>query len=82
MIKHGANIREPMPIKGKTDIIDLVKNDLDLRKAEGVKKYGRPLEAFNERDALWDAYQEALDLAAYLRQAIAERDSNGANSQH
>jgi hypothetical protein len=33
------------------------------------------LQAFNGRDALRDAYEEALDLACYLRQAIAERDA-------
>jgi len=26
---------------------------------------------------LWDAYQEVLDLAMYLRQTILERDGNG-----
>jgi hypothetical protein len=40
----------------------------------GRRKYGTALEANNGRDALMDAYQEALDLAMYLRQAIAERD--------
>jgi hypothetical protein len=44
------------------------------------KKRGRTctwptyLQAHNGRDALLDAYQEALDLAIYLRQALAERD--------
>jgi hypothetical protein len=40
----------------------------------GVRKYGTPLQAHNGRDGLMDAYQEALDLAVYLRQLIAERD--------
>ena len=44
------------------------------RAAAGVQKYGTPLQTHNGRDALWDAYQEALDLAMYLRQAILERD--------
>jgi hypothetical protein len=30
----------------------------------------------NGRDALLDAYEEALDLACYLKQAILERDEN------
>lgn len=30
---------------------------------------------FNGRDALLDAYQEALDLVVYLRQVIYERDN-------
>lgn len=43
------------------------------RDQEGRRKYGTPLQAGNGRDALVDAYQEALDLCVYLRQAIAER---------
>lgn len=39
----------------------------------GRERYGTPLQAHNGRDALVDAYQEALDLVVYLRQAIAER---------
>jgi hypothetical protein len=41
----------------------------------GRQKYGTYLETGNGRDALWDAYQEALDLVMYLRQAILERES-------
>ncbi len=40
----------------------------------GREDYGTPLRAYNGRDALKDAYEEALDLAVYLRQAIEERD--------
>lgn len=40
----------------------------------GRKKYGTPLQPNNGRDALQDAYEEALDLAVYLRQAIYERN--------
>ena len=45
----------------------------------GTEKHGTPLQAFNGRDALIDAYQEVLDAAVYLRQAIEERES--ANSR-
>lgn len=54
-------------------IFDLVKADLDARLALGVKRYGQPLQPFNGRDALRDAYEEALDLAVYLRQALYEQ---------
>jgi hypothetical protein len=53
----------------------LVKRDMLRRNAFGVEKYGKPLQANNGRDALKDAYEEALDLCVYLRQAIYERDS-------
>lgn len=52
----------------------LVVDDMVSRDAEGRRKYGVPLQPFNGRDPLIDAYQEALDLCVYLRQAIYERD--------
>lgn len=56
------------------DIGALVVKDMQLRMAFGVRKYGTPLQPHNGRDALIDAYQEALDLCAYLRQLMYERD--------
>lgn len=68
-----ATAKQPDP-KGKGDpILGMVLADLTNRALEGNKKYGEPLKAHNGRDALWDAYQEALDLAMYLRQAIEEQ---------
>lgn len=55
-------------------IMDLLLEDLAERYQIGLKEYGTPLRAFNGRDALKDAYEEVLDLALYLRQAIYERD--------
>jgi hypothetical protein len=40
----------------------------------GRERYSTPLQAHNGRDALVDAYQEALDLVVYLRQVIEERE--------
>lgn len=55
-------------------IWDLVVTDIGQRDAKGVETYGTRLRGFNGRDALRDAYEEALDLAVYLRQAMYERD--------
>lgn len=52
----------------------LVVVDMHARDALGRGRYGTPLQPHNGRDALSDAYQEALDLAVYLRQALYERD--------
>lgn len=57
---------------------DLVIADIEARKRVGLRKYGTLLQAGNGRDALMDAYQEALDLVMYLRQAIEERPGYGA----
>lgn len=65
---------EPPPIKNNTTPIwALVIKDMSERDAAGARKYGMQLQAFNGRDPLVDAYQEALDLVVYLRQAIEER---------
>lgn len=52
---------------------ELVIADMYKRDQDGTREYGVPLLTHNGRDALQDAYEEALDLAAYLRQAIEER---------
>jgi hypothetical protein len=59
----------------------LVRADLEERERVGVERYGTPLQAHNGRDALVDAYQEALDLACYLRQAIEERATQSVRRQ-
>lgn len=52
----------------------MVREDLEERERVGIERYGTSLQPHNGRDALRDAYEEALDLACYLRQAMAERD--------
>ena len=69
-----ATVKQSTP-KGKGNpILGMVLADLTNRALEGKEKYGEPLLANNGRNALWDAYQEALDLAMYLRQAIEEQE--------
>lgn len=66
---------QPDPIdNGERSAHDMVIEDLIERKAHGLREYGVTLQASNGRDHLVDAYQEALDLVAYLRAAIAKRD--------
>lgn len=52
----------------------LVIAEMQHRDYVGLKRYGVRLQPHNGRDALRDAYEEALDLCVYLRQAIYERD--------
>lgn len=67
---------QPAPRRNKRPSIHfLVMHDLAGRLEQGVRTYGTPLQAFNGRDALRDAYEECLDMACYLRQAIEERDA-------
>ncbi len=64
---------DPTP-NASRPVWELVIEDMQARDRLGRARYGTPLQAHNGRDALQDAYEEVLDLAAYLRQAIAERD--------
>lgn len=73
---------QPPPVESDGPAVwPLVIGDMHARDRIGRARYGTPLRAFNGRDALVDAYQEALDLAVYLRQAIAERDARARASR-
>lgn len=73
--KAARNIQQPKPVKNDNPAVwDLVVDDMRERDIIGKERYGVRLQAGNGRDALLDAYQEALDLVVYLRQAIYERD--------
>jgi len=92
-VASSASKQEPAPLPERTDlphVADMVHNDIGLflggggicrdvlaRKAEGMKKYGVPLQPFNGRSAMMDLYQELLDAANYMRQHIYENsDAN------
>lgn len=63
------------PVKNEgPEVWALVQEDMQERNEFGKRKYGTALQPDNGRDALKDAYEEALDLTVYLRQAIYERD--------
>ena len=68
-------VPQPEPEAGKVDIWPLVIEDISDKVKSGKIKYGTVLQSHNGRDALLDAYQEAIDLVFYLRQLITERDS-------
>ncbi len=70
------NLPEPIPqLSDSPAIWELVIQDMQERDKVGRLKYGVPLQAFNGRNALIDAYQEVLDLAVYLRQLIYEQEA-------
>jgi len=69
---------QPPPSGDGPEILPMVMEDLRIRAAAGLAKYGTPLRAFNGRDALValvGAYQEELDKVMYLRQAICEAET-------
>lgn len=72
-MSDAATAKQAKPSGSGNPILGMVLADLTNRALEGKEKYGEPLKAHNGRNALWDAYQEALDLTMYLRQLIQEQ---------
>ena len=73
----SVNLDQPNPTANdKPAIWDLVVADMQARDKVGEDRYGVRLQPHNGRDALKDAYAEALDLCVYMRQAIYERDGS------
>lgn len=71
----GLNAPQPEPAPNDRPAVwDLVIADMRERDAVGAAKYKTRLQPHNGRDALVDAYQEALDLCVYIRKLIFERD--------
>ena len=85
-----TSIDQPPPIKNDKPaiwlmVIEDAKDDAALvadmleRHEVGVKRYGVPLQPFNGRNALLDAYAESLDLTVYLRQELVEHPENASD---
>ena len=53
-------------------IVQAVQSDLQARSERGIAKYGTTLDRtdLSEKDWLQHAYEEALDLALYLKKLI------------
>lgn len=64
---------QPLPRPGGIPVQEVMIRSIEERRDYGTRKYGRPLEAHNGRDALTDAWEEALDLLTYLTQMRLER---------
>lgn len=71
---HGEGA-QPLPIATRHPIAHkMVQEDLEARLQVGISRYGQPLQPFNGRNSLRDAYEEVLDLAVYLRNLIYEQE--------
>lgn len=70
--KSTAWTHEPQPKGHGDDVLTRVILDLKARGVVGKLKYGTALKTNNGRNALMDAYQEALDMCMYLKQKLME----------
>lgn len=73
-VNSPGTSKQPAPKGSGRPIYKMVLEDIKDRVREGTIEYGEPLMANNGRDALCDAYQEAIDLVMYLRQLIEEEN--------
>lgn len=67
-------IQPPPKPNENPHVWNLVLTDMVKRDQTGYERYGVHLQPFNGRDALQDAYEEALDLCVYLRQKLFEQN--------
>lgn len=76
MIPNYPLKSQPDPIENPNSSVVLCKvlKDLETQAEKGLEHYGTYLKTHNGRDALQDAYEEAIDMVCYLAQAIMERD--------
>ena len=81
VLETMRNEKQPIAVPNDGPAVwDLVMQDMNDRDKMGTRKHGTRLQPNNGRDAMVDAYQEALDLVVYLRQAIYERDDARLNN--
>jgi hypothetical protein len=74
MSGNASRARIPMTKREAPESIQSqVRADLVERERLGVERYGTALYPHNGRDALRDAYEEALDMCQYLKQALVEK---------
>jgi len=59
--------------KGPAIWPEIIKDMID-RDALGRSRYGGPLVPFDDRDSLWDMYEELLDAVAYVKKEILRRE--------
>jgi ribosomal protein S10 len=80
-----SDLIEPQPQAIPNDTVSiwkLVIADMEKREQFGLRKHKTYLQIDDGRDHLIDAYQEALDLAVYLRQEIEQRRVDHERDQH
>lgn len=63
---------QPLPKGGEVEVQQALINAIAARRELGIRKYGQPVMTHNGRNPLRDAWEEVIDLAVYLTQALLE----------
>lgn len=74
LLKETLHSRRAQILQPPSFFAKVIRGDLEQRLQLGVSRYGQPLQPFNGRDSLLDAYEEVLDALVYLRTAIYEQE--------
>lgn len=77
-VKKRAGDQDPPTVNDHPDIQNMVIADIEARRLVGIERYGTALQPFNGRDVFRDLYEELLDAACYVKQAMVERDAAAA----
>lgn len=73
---------QPLPVRNDApDIQSQVIADIEARRLVGIERYGTALQPWNGRDALRDLYEELLDAAMYVKQAMVERGNRRSEAE-
>jgi hypothetical protein len=80
---HTEHQPAPVRLEGQPSVAVLpyVLQDFRDKAKVGLEKYGTRLRTNNGRDALADAYQEAVDKVMYLKQRLMEEDIEAGRDQ-
>lgn len=63
----------PVTTDGSRDVSSALMEYAEKRIADGIEKYGTPLQTDNGRSALEDARDELFDLLQYIQQLLMEK---------
>lgn len=70
---RDADRDQPLPKPGRLPVQLILIRAIEERRKFGIRKYGRPLEAHNGRDALRDMWEELMDATSYFTQFVLEQ---------
>jgi hypothetical protein len=78
---HDLLIADLRRVYGESAVIESLCADVEARRQLGIARYGKALQAHNDRDALQDGYDELQDFLVYALQALQEAPPGSAQAE-